>query len=353
MDDDYLRHIANITHELKTPLHSILSVASLLSSEVDGPLNSEQKKQVAIINRNGENLLSLITSLLEYSAGSTGSNQLSLRALNLNRFIQELTEELRPVAEKKNLLLKLTLTECPDRFFTDKNLLRKIIVNLVSNAIKFSPVGAAIEINVWYETVLNIQIVDSGIGMSPDVKESVFKAFFQVDSSSTRTYGGVGLGLSLVKSACDKLSGSLDLQSEEGKGSIFTIKLPDLFSQAPKIKVLLIEEDESVREAIGYSLKDEGYELIVSSNDTIVKDLIHHEPTLIVLDILGSDKKGPDLISTIRSNAISKEIPILGMSANDDPRERADAFSKGVSDLMLKPFDMSEFLIRVNILLFQ
>lgn len=352
MDDDYLRHIANITHELKTPLHSILSVASLLAAEVDGPLNLEQKKQVSIIQRNGENLLSLITSLLEYSASSTGSNQVSIRALNISRFIGDLVDELKPVAEKKDLVIKSSLTGCPDKFFTDKNLLRKILVNLISNSIKFSTSGGIIELNIWFDSVLNLQIVDSGIGMSPDVKDQVFKAFFQVDSSSTRKYGGVGLGLSLVKSACDKLNASLDVQSEEGKGSIFSIKLPDLVSLAPKVKVLVVEEEESVNEAIGYCLKEEGYDFLISKESDVVKDLIHHQPTLIVLDVLSSGKKGVELVKEIRRNAMGKDIPILGMITNDDPRERADAFSAGVSDVMLKPFDMSEFLIRINILLF-
>jgi len=349
---DYLRHLANITHELKTPLHSILSVASLLSTEVDGTLNEEQKKQVSIITRNGENLLALITSLLEYSASSTDSNILSVRQVNIKRLVEDLCEELQPVAEKKGLQLNLNIAECSEKFHTDVSLIRKILVNLVSNAIKFSSKGGAIEINLWMEKELNLQVVDGGIGMSPEIKDQVFKAFFQADSSSTRQYGGVGLGLSLVKAACDKLRGSLDLQSEQGKGSIFSIKIPDLFDLTPKIKVLLIESDESVRDAISYCLKDVGYELIIAEPADAIHRIIQTTPTLIVLDIGSSDRKGAELARSIRSSLVGANIPILGMSANDEPKERAEAFSLGITDLLLKPFDLSEFLVRVNYLIF-
>ena len=349
---DYLRHLANITHELKTPLHSILSVATLLSSEVDGVLNEEQKKQVSIISRNGENLLNLINSLLEYSASSTDSNKLSIAPIDLKRSIEDLYEELQPVAEKKQIKINLSIRECPPKFYTDLSLLRKIVVNLVSNSIKFSPSNSVIEINVWMDRNLNLQIVDSGIGMSPEVKDQVFKAFFQADSSSTRLYGGVGLGLSLVRAACDKLNGTLDLQSEQDKGSIFSVKIPDLFDLAPKIKVLLVEEDESVRDAISYCLKDAGYELILAKPSEVINTIIQVQPTLIVLDVGSSDRKGAELVRNIRSTLAGAKIPILGMSANDEPKERGEAFALGITDLLLKPFDLSEFLVRVNYLIF-
>ena len=352
LTQDYLRHLANITHELKTPLHSILSVATLLSSEVDGPLNEEQKKQVSIISRNGENLLNLINSLLEYSASSTDSNKLSIVPIDLKRSMEDLYEELQPVAEKKQIKLKLNISECPQKFYTDISLLRKIIVNLVSNSIKFSPSHSVIEINAWMDSNLNLQIVDSGIGMSPEVKDQVFKAFFQADSSSTRLYGGVGLGLSLVRVACDKLNGTLELQSEQGKGSIFTVKIPDLFDLAPKIKVLLVEEDESVREAISYCIKDVGYQLILANPSEVINTIIQDQPTLIVLDVGSSDRKGAELVRNIRSTLAGAQIPILGMSANDEPKERAEAFALGITDLLLKPFDLSEFLVRINYLIF-
>ncbi len=351
-NQDYFRHLANITHELKTPLHSILSVASLLSSEVDGPLNSEQKKQVSIITRNGENLLTLITSLLEFSASNTDSNKLHIKPVNIKRAIEDIFEELQPVAAKKNLKLNSNFGNCPYRFYTDILAVRKILVNLVSNSMKFSPEGSSIEINLWMDGQLHLQVVDSGIGMSPDVKEQVLKAFFQADSSSTRKYGGVGLGLSLVKSACDKLNGSLDVQSEEGSGSIVTVKLPDLQELAAKVRVLLVEEDESVREAIRYCLKDAGYELIESAPQDVIHNIIQELPTLIVLDIGSSDRKGAELVSSIRSTLAGEEIPILGMSANEEPKDRAEAFALGINDLLLKPFDLSEFLVRVNYLIF-
>lgn len=350
--EDYLRHLANITHELKTPLHSILSVATLLSSQVDGPLNEEQKKQVSIISRNGENLLDLINSLLEYSASSTDSNKLSVAPVDLKRSIEHLYEEIQPVAEKKDINIKLNISECPQKFYTDISLLRKILINLVSNSIKFSSANSVIEINVWMDGFLNLQVVDSGIGMTPEVKDQVFKAFFQADSSSTRLYGGVGLGLSLVKAACDKLNGTLNLQSEDGKGSIFSVKIPDLYDLYPKIKVLLIEEDESVKDAISYCLKDVGYQLILAKPSEVINAIIQEQPTLIVLDVGSSDRKGAELVRNIRSTLAGTKIPILGMSANDEPKERAEAFSLGITDLLLKPFDLSEFLVRINYLIF-
>lgn len=354
---DVLRVVANITHELKTPLHSILSVTSLLKSEVDGSLSPEQKKQIEIISRNGEHLLSLITDLLSFSSSSATSRVVRIEKISLAPFLQKIVQELEPLATRKNVRIILETSKTPEYIHSDQSLLFKIVSNLLGNAIKFSKDGddisiiaeATRDIHTREVNGLQIQVIDSGIGMDLNTKERLFSAFFQHDASNTRKYGGVGLGLSLVKAAVDKLEGNISVQSEVSQGSIFTVEIPDLKDKLIQPEILFADDDESIRESMRIILEEQSYKVRLCTISNLMNYFVEKNPDILILDIGPPEYNGLKVLSEIRFNFKEMNVPVIGMSVSDSPKARSKAFSEGVSDLIAKPFELNEFLARINV----
>jgi CheY-like chemotaxis protein len=350
---DPFRIIANLTHELKTPLHSILTVASLLKSEVDGVLNEEQQKQVGIILRNGEQLLELITDLLSHASGSTQTRRLNIRKINPLEVIRKLIQDVVPLAEQKKITIISEIEQCPKEFYSDEGLFYRIASNILGNAIKFSKSDGEVIISV--EKSLSrgiiIRIVDSGIGMNQTTKEKLFTAFYQEDASSTRQYGGVGLGLALVKSSIEQLGGSISVQSEPGEGSIFTIELPDISDRAVHHRILVADNDDGIQNALSMLLKKEGYEVEICSIPEMPERCLNSFPSLLLLDIGIVREAEIEVLRNAKKLLSEAGIPVIGMTTSSHPRERSRAFSEGVSDVLSKPFETEELLARVKLLL--
>ncbi|HMO16882.1 MAG TPA: ATP-binding protein [Oligoflexia bacterium] len=350
-DRDAFRLVANLTHELKTPLHSILSVAGLLAAEVDGPISSEQKKQVEIIQRNGTHLLELINSLLNYSSGSAESRAPDLERVCPSHILKSIIDELSPLALNQGISLSLNSQRVPEYIYTDLSLFRRIIVNLLGNALKFTRTGGEVIVNLEGQTIgggLFIEVIDTGIGMSSSTKESLFRAFYQEDGSNTREFGGVGLGLSLVKSAVEKLSGEISVESELGQGSIFRVRLPDqsAFVKIPEIHV--VDEDSIARAGVTMLLREEGYNVWSGNFDQLSERLLSGVPDLLIIDVGPPSFHGLLVLKNIITLLPDAKIPVIGMSASVDPKSRLKAFDEGVSDLIAKPFESKELIVRVK-----
>lgn len=340
------RLIANITHELKTPLHSILSVAGLLAAETDGQLNDEQKRQVALIQRNGTKLLDLITDLLRYSSLQTGDKKAKVEIFDVAKLITDLIESLAPVAAKAGIELQTTLVNLETPFASDKSMLSHILTNLLGNAIKFSPEGGIVTVYAESKSdeSLFLQIVDSGIGMTPEVQEAIFRDFFQAEKGDSRRFGGVGLGLSLVKSWVSALGGKIEVKSEKDKGSLFTISLPTRRSVLSAMKILIADKDLSIRVSLEGCFRKDGYQTVVCDELSNLAHLIAEEqPNLVILGM----EDNWALLEQLRELNGQPELIILVMSTLDAPEERARSFELGANDFIVKPFDLSELRARV------
>ncbi|MCB0325027.1 MAG: response regulator [Bdellovibrionales bacterium] len=349
-EDDFSRVVANLTHELKTPLHSMLAVASVLRSEVDGSLTTEQQRQVDIIIRNGEQLLELITDLLQFSSTSTTTRRLNLRRFDVRSFFDHLIGAIRPVAEKGNVSISTETEKLQRWFVSDKTLLQRIVGNLLSNAVKFSPDGG--EISCFAETTkdgsLHVQIADSGIGMPPEVVKQIFSQFYQGDSGDAKRFGGVGLGLALVQKSLELLGGAIEVQSEPGQGSLFTIRIPSAEHALETRKVLIVDSDASVRLSLKECLGGEGYQVcFVDEAGDVLSQIAELRPDLVMLDV-AQDGRGFTQLADIRTTSWGRDLPILLMSALDGPQERGKGFELGASDFIVKPFDLAELIARVR-----
>jgi CheY-like chemotaxis protein/two-component sensor histidine kinase len=349
--EDFSRVVANLTHELKTPLHAILAVASILQSEADGALSEEQHKQVDIIQRNGGQLLDLINELLQFSSTSTVTRSLNLRKLSLPNLLNNILESIEVVAAKKNVRVVSDIQKVSRTFVSDATLLHRIFGNLLSNAVKFSLDDG--EVFLFAESTqdgtLKVQISDTGIGMSPEVLHSVFREFYQVEAGDTRSYGGVGLGLALVRTSLELLKGTMEVKSEPGQGSLFTLTIPSAEGVVVKRRILFLDRDATVRLTLKECFESEGYEThMLAESDALIQAIAEFQPNLLLMDIEGPNMHNLKLVEEIRGSTWGKSLPILLMSVLDGPEERARGFAAGANDLIVKPFDVTELLARVR-----
>lgn len=226
--------LATVSHELRTPLTSIIGYSEMLAEGLAGPMNGEQVDYVRTIMEKGETLLKLISSILDISQIEAGKVRLNFEPMDALELINSSLSSLKPQLQKKGVALEAKMPAKMPTVSGDRDRLRQVLVNLLTNAMKFTPKGGRIAVTlteVQQQPDINgpgyrILIEDSGVGIPADQFDKIFNSFYQVDSSSTREYGGAGLGLAIVKSFVEGHGGVVRVASEMGHGSRFTIVLP-------------------------------------------------------------------------------------------------------------------------------
>ena len=238
--------LATVSHELRTPLTSIIGYSEMLTEGLAGELNPEQLDFVKTIHTKGGQLLSLIMSLLDMSKLENGTMRIAMQSMRIEPVLAEVVSTLTPTARKKGIRLQLDPRQALAEVRGDPERLRQVFLNLVENAIKFTPShgtvtlsGSMVEDSELGEeeeaglalvaptrALVQVRVADTGIGIPARERGRVFDAFYQIDSSSTREYGGTGLGLSIVKRLVDGHGGSIAIESNEPRGTVFVVRLP-------------------------------------------------------------------------------------------------------------------------------
>jgi PAS domain S-box-containing protein len=219
--------LANISHEFRTPLNAILGYTSMLLSGVSGALNEEQRKDLSRVESNGKTLLGLITDILDITRIEAGKLPLSIGEFTVPELVSEVMAELEPIIARSRLKMSTELDAGATVLRTDRQKVKQILLNLLSNALKFTHEGS-VTVSARYKPVGEVwlAVADTGIGIAPENQHKVFEDFHQVDSSLTREYGGTGLGLAICARLATMLGGRITLMSEPEKGSTFTLILP-------------------------------------------------------------------------------------------------------------------------------
>jgi signal transduction histidine kinase len=240
--------LATVSHELRTPLNSILGFSDVLS--VIDALDEKQKRYVLNIQRSGRMLLDMINDILDLAKVESGKMEVRLSEFKIGALVAAQCDMARPLAEKKNIDLDCDAPATLPPLHQDQAKVQQILNNLLSNAIKFTPEGGRIFVSAQRDELgdLRLKVSDTGIGISPDEQQLVFEKFRQATSAlpdgdaMTREYSGTGLGLSIVRELCRLLGGDVSLESELGKGSTFTIRLPWRLEESPRLDSQLRED---------------------------------------------------------------------------------------------------------------
>ncbi len=226
--------LASVTHELRTPIHGVQGMAELIASGVYGPVGDKQREAAGTIKRNAQALLHLIDDLLSLVKADVGRLEVRWTPVALREVVEQVTGSVQWMLTTKHLRLEVDVDDATVE--SDRRLLGHILVNLVANAAKFTPERGVVRIRAGRRgDRFTLAVEDTGIGIPDDKYQAIFEAFRQLDAGDERTYGGVGLGLALVKRLSDLLGGSVRVESVVGKGSVFTVELP---AQAPPVRAL-------------------------------------------------------------------------------------------------------------------
>lgn len=358
--------LATLSHELRTPLTSLILQSQLLRR---GTLNEDRVKSASLaIERAAKTQTQLIEDLMDISRIVTGKLKMELSPVNINEIIHSAIETVSALAESKSIQIKAHTDESVGLVSGDPVRLQQVIWNLLTNAIKFTAKGGKVQITLKeIDGKALIQVIDAGIGISAEFLPHVFKRFSQAEGTITRTHGGLGLGLAIVLHLVEMHGGTVLVESEgKNKGSTFTVTLPlipralekasnkksnsSAVNKAQKqriklkgIKILVVEDDPEVREALKQILNHAGAEVqtAVSAADAM-RILESFSPDEMILDISMPEEDGYSLLRRIRKREgpHGKKIPAMALTALASDKDRERAFSAGFQMHLSKPVDI-------------
>lgn len=343
--------LATMSHELRTPLNGVIGAIQLL---IQSDLESEKTEYANVALDSGEILLELINNIMDLSSLESGSIKLEKIAIDLRIFLKKTTAPFEFQARSRDLDFVLDIDEsAPHYIMGDPTRLRQLLINLVGNALKFTESG---EVSIKAEIKndrLGIVISDSGIGIPEEAQVSLFEPYVQADSSTTRKYGGSGLGLSIVKKLITAMDGSIAVNSVPGKGSQFTISLPCEVSELKPLEAeevvqyeviplkILVADDNAVnRMVLSRLLEKDGHSVVSVSNGREAVDyIIHHEVDAVLMDIQMPELDGIAATEQIRNfNSEKSTTPIIAITANTSSEAIERMLKSGMNNYVAKPF---------------
>lgn len=369
MKDDFL---ATISHELRSPLNSILGWVTLLR---EGSLSSDATaRALQTMERSARTQNRIIGDLLDVSRIINGQLRLNVRTLELPAIVEAGVESMRPAADAKGILLKMSVEPRVGAIAGDSDRLQQIVWNLVSNAIKFTPKGGVVDVRL--ERIgghIELSVSDTGAGISPEFLPFVFDRFRQADSSSTRKQGGLGLGLAIVRHLAELHGGTIHAESEgAGRGAAFVVKIPvttvaraaderpnlaglgAVMLESPPplqgLRVLVVDDEATVRDLVAAILAkcDADVRTAASAEEAlrILGDGTHWRPEVLIADIEMPDADGYELMRQVRtlSPEFGGRVPAVALTAHARVEDRMKAFAAGFQMHVPKPVEPAELL---------
>lgn len=368
--------LANMSHELRTPLNAIIGYSEMLQEEAEDLAYDDFVPDLEKIRTAGHHLLTLINNILDLSKVEAGRMDLYLETFDIAVLINDVVTTAQPLIEKNANTLRVHGVEQVKSLHADITKVRQSLLNLLSNAAKFTEHGT-ITLTVDFEITNDtewvcFQVRDTGIGMTPEHVQLLFREFTQADASTTRKYGGTGLGLAISRRFCQMMGGDITVTSAVNKGSTFTIRLPtrvaavlpaqdendgedDIVSFQPssqaidrvgKAVILVIDDDVAVRELILRGLTREGFRVEAAANGTeglrLAKAI---RPDVITLDVLMPDLDGWSVLTALKSDADLKNIPVIMLTMIND---KTYGFTLGATDYLTKPIERKQLVAVLN-----
>jgi len=342
--------LSNMSHELRTPLNSVIALSGVLNRRLKGKIESEEYSFIDVIERNGKHLLTLINDILDLSRIEAGKEDVELNSFNINDLLNEIVELLKPQAIQKHLNLVFFNNVDNLIITSDHRKCQHILQNLITNAIKFTEKGK-IEISVVSDDkFIEVQIADTGIGISEDELNHIFDEFRQADGSTSRKYGGTGLGLAIARKYAKLIEGEIKVKSEKGAGSVFSLRIPsdmkvknnndietsDTYKSNSEIArvvnaadktILLVEDSDAAVIQLTDILTEEGYKIKVARNGKDALEIIAKElPDAMILDLMMPEVDGFTVLKNTREHEESKKLPVIILTAKHISKGDYDFF---------------------------
>ncbi len=356
--------LANMSHELRTPLNAIIGYSEMLEEEATEIGETAFAEDLGKIHSSGKHLLSLINDILDLSKIEAGKMDIYLEVCELEGFVRDVAATVDPLMNKNGN--QFVINGIPGFFRTDVTKLRQIILNLLSNASKFTTNGR-IQLDIGQaaesdKSGLRFQVTDSGIGMSPEQMDKLFVAFTQADLSTTRKYGGTGLGLAISQRFAVMLGGYIQVESELDKGSTFTVWLPYLEEETDpndnllevsndpmnegvaRRTVLIIDDDIDMLKLLQRHLQRERYSVLLALNGKDGLQLAReHKPDAILLDVMMPGLDGWSVLGSLKKETDPEvaAIPVILLSITDD---RKLGYALGAAEYLVKPIQRDRLL---------
>lgn len=378
--------LANMSHELRTPLNAILGMSEALLDGVLGALNDRQQKSITTIESSGQHLLALINDILDVSKIEAGRLTLDISRVSISYLCESSLAFVKQQAMSKQIQLKTVQLIDAEYISVDELRMRQLLINLLTNAVKFTPVGGQITLEVYLEStqpefvedVLSsgmsnvcFSVNDTGIGIPESFHNKLFQPFVQVDSKLNRQYEGTGLGLTLVKQIAELHGGTVRLLSQLGKGSCFTVCLPqscltsdnsslsqtlapnslskpvEMVHPRSKVPLVLLAEDNeaSATTTVNY-LTANGFRLLLAQDGEMAMSMAQtHLPDAILMDIQMPGMDGLQAIEGIRQNVQLTHTPIIALTALAMAGDRERCLAAGANDYLTKPVKLKQLLL--------
>lgn len=374
--------LSNISHELRTPLTSIIGFSEILLDKLAGELSAEQESFIKNMNTSGQYLLEIINNLLDLSKIKAGKMEIHSQRFSLRELIKTIQQTIIPMTYKKGLLFEVIVDDEIDMIYTDEGKMKQILLNLLGNAVKFTPAKGEIGLQVKKSRsagapAIEIAIQDTGIGIPENALKKIFDEFQQIDGSYTRDYPGTGLGLAITKRFVEILNGEISVNSQTGLGTTFKVVIPvqemrPSLSQEPPLhvardakieptesrpislpskglhkepegakgdrpKILVVEDDPAVAKLLALYLNQDGYSVIHAYNgEEAIEKAQELRPFAITLDIMLPQIDGWEVLKKLKTLPATRDIPVIIVSIVENPTL---GFSLGAVDYFTKPID--------------
>ena len=404
--------LANMSHELRTPLNSLLILAKILSENTENNLNEKQVEYIGTIYSSGNDLLHLINDILDLAKIESGKLEVIHQEVSFQKMQDFVIRQFSPIANQKKVQFTVQLEPgLPESLFTDEQRVKQVLKNLISNALKFTESGSVSLVvrNTikgvpgqqndtgidQVQSMLAFSVIDTGIGIPKEKQNTIFDAFKQADGTTSRKYGGTGLGLSICREIAYLLDGYIEVESEEGKGSIFTLYLPyyqssgSLNEVASSIdeeylddgdsldnidhlqeessetlhgkpllkgkKILLVDDD--IRNVYALTIALEAYEMdiLVAENGREGIDVLWNNPDtdLVLMDIMMPEMDGFEAMRRIRKMPEFTTLPIIALTAKAMKQSRDECLSAGATDYISKPINLDQLYSLMQVWLYR
>jgi signal transduction histidine kinase/DNA-binding response OmpR family regulator len=387
---------SNISHEFRTPLTLMLGPIEDSLADRDDPLTPPQRDRQQLVRRNGQRLLKLVNSLLDFSRIEAGRVRASYQPTDLSSLTRELASNFHSLLERAGLTLVVDCAALPEPVYVDRELWEKIVLNLLSNAFKFTFEGSIRISMLARNTHVVLEVADTGIGIPSEEVPHIFERFHRVEGAHGRSYEGSGIGLALVQELVRLHGGIISARSEQTKGSTFLVTLPFGFKHLPSDQVvaaethanigpaaelfveeatawigataaghedglteptssvggvghiLLADDNEDMREYIRKLLLTRGWSVdAVANGETALARAREHHPDLVLADVMMPGLDGFGLMRALRSDEALRDIPCVLVSARAGEEAKVEAIEAGADDYLVKPFSARELVSRI------